>query len=369
VTIPCIEPTLFPTETIPYLIVAPKYTDKSAGVRVLHLLCHALNRMGQRAYITIYPQLVMDRGQESHICPDLCTPLMTQEILDYYEDRGRAPIVVYPETINNPLRASRVVRYVLNYPGLLGGAKTYPANEIIYAYSRRIAKTMNVGEERVLFLPVSDPTIFSPPLQETKRSGTCFYASKYRDFHKGKLFPVTDDSFEITVNRPDSLTKPQIAELFRRSELFYTYEDTALAIEAGLCGCPAVFLPNDYLKDPLGFDDLGMDGFAWGNAPEEIARAKASVGNFRNNYQQLIDRYWQQLELFVGQTQKAAQSNAYAATPIRLPSANLSDTIYFVSSYIRQHGMQRFFQKAKNLLRQLGMGPLVSNTLRNCLGR
>ena len=29
----------------PYVIVAPGYTEKSAGVRALHLLCHLLNEM------------------------------------------------------------------------------------------------------------------------------------------------------------------------------------------------------------------------------------------------------------------------------------------------------------------------------------
>ena len=43
--------TLFASPGAPYYIVSPPYTEKSAGVKVLHMLCHALNMSGQRAYI------------------------------------------------------------------------------------------------------------------------------------------------------------------------------------------------------------------------------------------------------------------------------------------------------------------------------
>lgn len=358
-----------PAEPIPYLIVAPKYNPKSAGVRVLHELCHSLNQMGQKAWLTIYPQLVMDKDQSAHVCPGLHTPLMTQAILDSYESRGISPIVVYPETMKDPLQATHTVRYVLNYPGLLGGYTTYPANDMIYAYSRCLAKAAGVGEERVLFLPVSETNIFYPPAENSPRSGTCFYASKYKNFHKGKLFPVTDGSFEITANQCNSLTKPELGDLFRRSELLYIYEDSAIAIEAALCGCPVVFLPNEFLTNPLGFDDLGMDGFAWGDAPEEVVRAKASVHKFGANYAALLARYQTQLAGFVAQTQQEVRASQRAITPIDLPKPTFCQTVRFVGCYLRQHGIKRFLLKAQTLIKKLGMRCFVENTLKNSFGR
>ena len=35
----------------PYYIVAPGWTRTSAGIRVLHRLCHALNEAGERAFV------------------------------------------------------------------------------------------------------------------------------------------------------------------------------------------------------------------------------------------------------------------------------------------------------------------------------
>ena len=42
---------LFPTPAAPYYILSPPFTERSAGVKVLHMLCHALNVSGQRAYM------------------------------------------------------------------------------------------------------------------------------------------------------------------------------------------------------------------------------------------------------------------------------------------------------------------------------
>jgi len=326
----------------PYLIVAPHYTAQSAGVHVMHKLCHDLNEIGEEAYITIYPQLSWLSHESNYLAPDMNTPLLTREILDMLEKEGRQPIVICQEnTDGNPLNATNVVRYVMNYIDYFG-KHVHKKREIKYAYSRRIAKDMGIPEYRVLFMPVSDDALFTPPPEGSPRSGSCFYAAKYHHFHGKPLFPITDGSTEITRHRPDSQTKQQIAELFRKCELFYTYEDTALAIEAALCGCPTVFLPNELLNSPLGFDDLGMDGFAWGNDPIEIARAKLTVGEFRNNYAAVKDRYWQQLREFVAYTQAQA-------TPMNKRISLLSEqclhTAIYLAGYLRKHGIKHFVQK------------------------
>jgi hypothetical protein len=94
----------------PYYIDAPAYRRTSAGIRVMHLLCHALNSIGEEAYV--YP---------TETNPTLNTPLVTPEISARHKAAGREPIVVYPEVVpGNPRKAASVVRYVLNRAGLLG---------------------------------------------------------------------------------------------------------------------------------------------------------------------------------------------------------------------------------------------------------
>jgi hypothetical protein len=299
---------LYPDVKRPYYIVAPPYVRTSAGVKALHLLCHSLNRMGHSAYVLIYPYMAWKNNQ---VEPDLLTPILNTHVAETHRKKGLTPIVVYPETVQgNPFNAPCVVRFVMNYPGLLGGDKTYAPEELIYAYSKTLGDAAST--ENVLFVPTTDTRIFYPPANENTRSGSCFTASKYK--HLGhKLLPITDNSFEITRDLPGSLKTEEVADLFRRSEVFYTYENTALATEAVLCGCPAVFIPNPHLQGVIAKAELGMEGYAWGATDTEIAHARATVAQGRTNYLKSYDKYWKDLERFVALTQEHASGKPYPA--------------------------------------------------------
>lgn len=203
-----------------------------------------------------------------------------------------------------------VVRWVMNFPGHLGGESSYDVSEICFGYSKELARAAGFPDQ-VLHLPTVDTRIFHPGAPGVVRKGGCFFASKYKHVHHGKLYSVTADCFEITRQWPDSLTPPEIADLLRRSEVFYAYENTALATEAVLCGCPAVFIPNPYLKAIIGWEELGADGYAWGTDSQEIERARASVPQGVVNYLETYDLFWSQLSHFVEVTQRRASSVSY----------------------------------------------------------
>lgn len=152
-----------------------------------------------------------------------------------------------------------------------------------------------------------------------KRQGSCFYANKYKIAHKGELFDITKDSYEITRDLPDSPTPQEVADLFRRSEVFYTYENTALATEAVLCGCPAVFLPNPHLTEIIAAKELGPEGYAWGSDPAEIARARSTVAQGAANYLKTYATFWNQLDNFIELTQRHVEGKRYE-NPIHLPN-------------------------------------------------
>jgi hypothetical protein len=305
----------FPPGQNPYYIVTPRFIRTSAGVKALHLLCHCLNRAGQEAYVLIYP----DWPDPDATNPDLLTPRVTQEVIARHQALGLSPAVVYPETIpGNPLRAHTVVRYALNFPGHLAGDRFYSNDEIVYGYSGVLAAAGG-APGRVLFIPTSDPGFFTPN-ENAERRGSCFWAMKYRIVHGGKLLPVTQNSVEITRDLPNSQSLEEIAELFRHSELFYTYENTALALEAALCLCPTVFVPNPWLGEVIAAREVGMDGFAWGTDPAEIARAKATVHLARDRYLATYSQFWDQLADFVSITQeKAARDASRLGFPAGLP--------------------------------------------------
>lgn len=299
---PVSDPARFGPGRSPYYIVTPRYIRTSAGVKALHLLCHCLNRVGQEAYLVIYPAWVNSEVANA----GLLTPLLTPAIIDRHMALGVSPVVVYPETVlGNPVGAHTVVRYLLNFPGLLGGGKTFPTRDIIFGYSQALAAAGGAPEQ-VLFIPASDATIFTPPAGAHERRGSCFSAMKYRLEHGSEPGPITADSVEITRDLPDSPEPAAIAALFRRSEIFYTYENTALALEAALCLCPTVFLPNPWLTEIIAAKEMGWDGFAWGADPAEIARAKATVHLARARYLSNYVKFWDQLSVFVAVTQSRA---------------------------------------------------------------
>lgn len=331
--------TIVPNVRNPYYIVAANYVRTSAGIKSLHMLCHALNRRGERAYMILHPHYPASHGFHT----DWLTPVLTSRVIQSDFERGLTPITIYPETIpGNLFNAPLVVRYVMNYPGLLGGDIKYDPNEILLAYSKNLADSVGCGDS-VLFIPASDTNIFTPEPRQ-KRSGTCFSAVKYKYYHGGELFPETRDSVEITRDLPDSPVSVEIADIFRRSELFYCYENSALIIEALLCECPVVMLPNPYLHQSIGEHEIGRDGIAWGAAPEEIERAKATVIKGKEGYLRLYAEFWRQLDLFISRTQVKATDTPYRA-PMRLDYSDkrtfltwLSDASRMLDHIVCQQG-------------------------------
>ena len=298
-----------PSVCNPYYIVSPRYIRTSAGIRCLHLLCHQLNLRGYHAYILLnyYDAITLEGAVE----PDLLTPLLTRHVAIRHFENQRTPIFIYPDTVSgNPYSGSCIVRYILNFPGLLGGDKSYSNDELCFGYTKKLALSVH-QPENVLFIPASDTAVFHPPAKPTQRKGTCFYAAKYKKEHGGTLFDITIKSTEITRDLPTSQTPKEIAELFRKSELFYTYENTALAIESTLCGCPAVFLPNPYLKSIIAGDETGMDGIAWGTDANEISRAKSTVHLATQNYKNTLEIFQHDLSKFIEKTQHFAKNKKY----------------------------------------------------------
>jgi hypothetical protein len=351
----------------PYYIVAPPYSRFSAGIKVLHLLCHALNRRGQQAYLLILPD--MPSGVDV-MGPDLLTPRLTQGIIDAHKEQGRTPVVVYPETIRgNPMNAPLVVRYLLNEPGLLGGDRTFAPDEIMVPYSEVLAQTEE-QKSSVLFIPVSDTRIFRPPPPGTLRQGSAYYAMKYKQRHVASFKLPEPDSIEITFAQ----SPEELAEIFRRVDKFYCYEATSTALDAGLCGCPVISMPNEHLAAPIGAAEMGTAGHAWGNTPENVARAKATVGLVFEHYQESLRRIDGQLGSLIAQTQDRATQTGYV-TPLRSPLARRHGAILFVASILAsfrssvwRREVSGFLPNGWRLLRRRGVSGILRRIRRGTVG-
>jgi hypothetical protein len=293
----------------PYYIVSPRYARTSAGVRVLFRLADLINRSGGSAFILLSPRFNHDLASS----PMDVAPFLNRKIVDYHFENGLTPIVVYPETVrvskfSPPVR----VRYLLNYDDLLFHNEPLDADDYLLTYSEAIADKVCIDKpRRTIFLPVSDPVYFCPPKELVVRSGGAFYAGKFKYHFGGKSFPITDGMVEITRDRPDSQTPEQIRSLFQRVEFFYCYEDSALALEAILCGCPTVFLPNEHFVRPLGGKELRGLGYAWDASPEQMRHARDTVVAARAEYLRRLDEIEDQVKAFITDTQAIATGRPY----------------------------------------------------------
>lgn len=328
--------------THPYYLIAPRYIRTSAGARVLYRLCDLINKSGHSAFIFLRPH----GNHALSASPMDVAPFLTPKTIRYHFDNGLTPIVIYPEISSvAPLDAPVRVRYLLNYDNLLCQNDPLGHDDYLIGYSQRITDLITVNKPRsTIFLPVSDPVFFCPPKVAARR-GAVFYAGKYKNHFGGKTFPITDGLPEITRDRPDSQTPEDIRAMFQQSELFYCYEDSSLALEAILCGCPTVFLPNAHFSAPLGQKELNGLGYAWGTDPADIAHAQNTVAAARERYFELLAASREQVAHMITATQGLAATKPYtrcfAQSQLRSPgfAQRALDTGAFLRDLIDDRGV------------------------------
>lgn len=293
----------------PYYIIAPPYIRTSAGVRVLYKLADLINKAGGSAYIYLRPH----SNHSSASSPMDIAPFLTQKTIDYHFANGITPIVIYPETIKVAKFSAPVrIRYLLNYDDLLFANDPLTEDDFLLCYSKNIEEQIGVNlAKQTLFLPVSDATFYRPPPDGSIRKGACYYAGKFKYKFNGRTLPITNNLPEITRDQPNSQTPEEIRTLFQNSELFYCYEDSALALEAMLCGCPTVFLPNSHFSKTLGSAEINGIGYAWGNTPEQIDHAKSTVSKLRDKYCELNKTALDNTLEFIIKTQEIAEQKKY----------------------------------------------------------
>jgi len=301
----------------PYYIVAPAFRHQSAGIRILHELCSLLNQLGYEAYV----DTPLTSGS-------LWTPRLTQEVKIAHYRAGKTPVVVYPEVIaGTPMGLGLPVRYVLNYPGLLGGDKSYSLDQLVYTFHH-----FYYPDVRRLCLPVIDLEKIDSGihLEAEKRTVIAYYHNRYTKAG-GKLRDFGPDALEISSTVPDSNEKT--LEILKKAKFLYCYEASAIVLEATLSGCAVVLLPNLIsLKEmPKALSELGREGIAWGDDPAEIDYALATVGSSRSRYLLHMSQWRAELDQFIAETQsKASQLPKELAWPQKaldvLPFADLSQT-------------------------------------------
>ena len=276
----------------PYYIVAPDYTHKSAGIRLLHQLCSALNQLGSEAYVVT-----------NKVNGELWTPKLTEENKASHYQAGKKPIVVYPEVVKGqPLGLGVPIRFVLNYPGLLGSSdKGYPKNETVFSFRKEYFE-----DAIPLYLPVVDiKKIDSIKAQSTRTKKSCaVYYNRYK--------PTEDQLKElgdacVDVSTTSKLEFEDVIATLKSVEVLYCFETSAIMNEAWLCGCAVVLIKNDSMLElPQVVKNRGSDGVSWGKDTESVEEAIKTVNKARGQFIDEIHGWESRLKNFIDITQEAS---------------------------------------------------------------
>jgi hypothetical protein len=345
---------LFGSRKHPIYVYAPAYLAHSAGIRALHYLCHSLNQSGYLSWLVIYD---WDSGRKQLLNPDLNAPILTSEIRDLHFSNGLAPIIIYPETIKgNPLGAQVVVRWVLNYPGILGGPKTFSDSEHVVSYSNEIAKTLEM-RTHVLFLPTVDireiQMIRNGLPNRSRTARALLYAGKYRAFVGSPVLPtwVTDKVTEIFREGRSRQSRNEVLTLLASSSRLYCFENSSLITESVLLKTPVILVRSPFFSSLIAENELGSDGTAWSDEEDPIAKSEMGIQNSENLYLQAISKFFLDLKREADVWQKIASESDYLS-PISIPAP-----------YIPTRLSSGRLSLAIHILRTQGLASLVKATV------
>ncbi len=194
-----------------YIIAAPGYDHQSAGIRCLFVLAEKLKAKGFKA----------DTGNRP---------------------AGPETVVVYPDIVNeNIYRANYYVQWHLNRPEFWGFKRMDAPH---FVYTREMAEET----EKVLFINPIEQDLFNSKDLPKKDLNTYYIG------YKATMIPGHKEVFESTkhlikgcieMTRKHPPIRSEVAELLRRTKIFYTWDNfTALSMEAALCGCKVVIIPD-----------------------------------------------------------------------------------------------------------------------------
>ena len=213
-------------------------------------------------------------------------------------------IAVYPElTCGNPFNAKRVVRWILSWPGFIGGGPTkFDKTDQIFVFSK-IYNTFGVDDDHLMFLPAIDINIFHRT-NFGKRTKQCKYVSKGTDLHLRELEEVEELHKEMAVDQQ------RLADYLNECEVLYSYDPASAIFEcARLCGCRVVIIPNKgyahskygkMTKKEFSQYEPGMNGLSFG-LDEHI---ELDTDKFMNHYIDMIMEFDRKLNFFIEETQK-----------------------------------------------------------------
>ncbi|KAI9010038.1 hypothetical protein DFJ74DRAFT_685698 [Hyaloraphidium curvatum] len=216
-------------------------------------------------------------------------------------------IAVYTDVVRgNPLRAKRVVRWVLFFPGGISGAPAaseYSADDLIACYTAAYCREFSWRPT----VPLAVVDLYLDYYRDLprppggRRNGTLWYSKKLSYTVGGKRLerPEPDLSGKDVLDY--SVTKRARLERFATAALFVSYDPaTYRSVEAALAGCPSVVVPFPGLDRATYVRDFGrFIGRGVGYGLEEGGRSMETMGGVIDEARESLAKQREDVDGFV----------------------------------------------------------------------
>lgn len=282
----------------PYLIVAPDYSEASAGIQVLHFFCQTINNAGGKAWIV-----------GGKVNPKWNTPRLTEEEYAQLQKSGEPWIAVYPEvTSGNPLRAPVVARYMLNREGVMNGNRLdFSPDDLFFWY--RVEFAEKEYQPALLNIENYDLDLFQD--DNPHKDLDLLYINRL----PASVIEYDKLPKNLTVlSMQNPLPLDELAKVLKRGRVLYTYESSGTCLLANLCGCPVVGIIapgyESYALSEKTIRENGNAGYTLVNTPEAIEHARQNLYKSREQLLLRRERSLVQFRDFIEKTQSKAQEKA-----------------------------------------------------------
>lgn len=283
-------------KTRPYLIVAPSYCV-SAGVRVMHNLCHELNSLGFDARMLLTHNL--SPSPEQMLNPALRTPCINPTFERDWPALNEEAIVICADGFRgHPFGAKRVVRYVLGKEVIKPDDNP---NDFKVYYSKAFPADKG-GRHRVLFQLNSD-------LADFNDNGAVDRTQDMLWLGKGAKFCTEPPAGAVPITYSWPPTRQELAAQLRKTRYLYSYDTlSATNVEAILCGAVVILKHYSYhdwtwTRADLEATEHGSGGYAYSDSPFDIDRALRTRQQLVDNVRYHAAMFRSHLLEFVDATQ------------------------------------------------------------------
>lgn len=282
-----------------FYVVTKPYAQNSAGIRAKFIL----------------NDLLLELGCDSQLIP-FHTSFYNHNRFKRHGaalKNGVKIVAIYDESVfGNPLNAHIVIRWFLNRPGVISNAgKFNTAEELQYVFANEINP-----ELKRLAVNTVDFDFFHNFKSKSERNLKLFYAGKLRSI--GKVNYVPKGVTEIHRNGKLRQTKKQLRNLFYEAKVLYLAEDSAISLEAAICGCPTVYV-YEYFKDEVLNQDRRI-GIAKDDSELELEKGRLDTKRIVEYINKLeVESYSEILEMIMDVLNYNLENKHFSKPKYKIP--------------------------------------------------